>query len=157
MNKEALRKVEKFITKEARHFGMNLWLAETDESCGTTCCLAGAAYLIKNNQRVQDYNHKAYPGTDKIIDDAKQFLGIDESESKSLFSSWGSGQVNFVWNITRHGVRKGVKAAVVRRIERFIKNERSTDNERKYIAFWRDRVYRTPDNSVHRVETGARH
>jgi len=120
MNKKAFREVEKFITKEARHLNMASWLAETDKPCGTTCCLAGAAYLIKNNQSVRDYNDKLYPGTDKIIDDAKQFLGIDESESQSLFF-WAFWPEKFRREYIKARGQKGRAAVVVRRIEYFIK------------------------------------
>jgi len=92
MNIEILRKIQKFLLAEPRRFDMTEGVTSSKyvpsvlehPPCGTTCCIAGAAYIIEN--KIEKTLSKTRVEWEIVRNTAVKVLGIpDRERTEKLF------------------------------------------------------------------------
>lgn len=98
INVPLLRKVQKFLLAEPRRFYMDQGVVDIEylrracgieiaekaaPPCGTTCCIAGATYILgKNIQKTLNFTKREWETVRKY---AVRELGLQEDEAERLF------------------------------------------------------------------------
>src|ERR1700734_860798 len=98
MNVRRLRRVQKFLLEEPLRFTMRDGLKVIDlrilgksewkkklgifsiPSCGTACCIGGAAFILKNG--FPKYSESWFS---HVLPESKDFLGLTEPQTNRLF------------------------------------------------------------------------
>ena len=91
-----LRKVKQFILKEPRRFNMQAGVEPSrlisdqleQPPCGTACCIAGAAYIIKNEIKLTGRKHGLHVFLPTVIMEGQLFLELTYDQKETLFYPW---------------------------------------------------------------------
>lgn len=104
INKDAINAtIEVMRNTQDFQFDMGSWVGktydETGNECGTSCCLAGFAYIAKTGQKITVEDSYVKP----FYEEAKEYFNIDDRTASNLFTPSNDG-------IDQNSIETGIRA-----------------------------------------------